>query len=306
MGRDEPGGPPITRGAEELTLFDGRVLEVVVDGPDDGTLLVFHHGSPAAAVRWEALSGVCAEHHLRLAIYSRPGFGESTRHPGRSVASCATDVAQLADHMGAGRFLTAGWSGGGPHALACAALLSERVIAACTIAGVAPWDAGGLNWLEGMGEDNRDEYSIAARDPEELLRWMRPQVRAMESISPDDIVEALRSLISQVDEATLNDTLGDVLARSFHAAFRHGLWGWYDDDLAFTRPWGFELESIRVPVTIWQGAHDRMVPFPHGQWLAAHVPGGRPELRPEHGHLSLAVGSLGDIIGDLAELADRG
>lgn len=304
MGLGDPEDPQVANGAEALVLSDGRLLEFLADGPRDGTLLVFHHGSPGAAVRWDALSVACAQRHLRFALYSRPGFGASTRDPGRSVASCATDVAELADHLGARRFLTAGWSGGGPHALACAAILPERVIAVSTIAAVAPWDAGGLDWFEGMGQDNKDEYSIAARDGEELLRWMEPQVRATASIAADDIVEALRSLISEVDEAAVNDTLGDLLARSFHAAFRYGLWGWYDDDLAFTRPWGFELESIRAPATIWQGHHDRMVPFPHGQWLAAHVPGARPELRPEHGHLSLAVGSLGEIIDDLAAPAD--
>jgi pimeloyl-ACP methyl ester carboxylesterase len=306
MGRDaDRADPPPAGEGETLVLSDGRLLEVLVDGPPDGTLLVFHHGSPGAAVRWDALSAACAQRHVRVAVYSRPGFGDSTRLPGRSVASCARDVAELADHLGAGRFLTAGWSGGGPHALACAALLPERVVGASTIAGVAPWDATDLDWFEGMGDDNRQEYSIAARDAAELLRWMEPEVRAMHSIMPADIVAAMRSLISEVDEATVNDSLGDLLARSFRAAFRRGLWGWYDDDLAFTRPWGFDLGSIRVPVTIWQGPHDRMVPFAHGQWLAAHIPGARPELRPEHGHLSLAVGSLGEIISGLAEHASR-
>jgi pimeloyl-ACP methyl ester carboxylesterase len=206
----------------------------------------------------------------------------------------------LADHLGANRFLTAGWSGGGPHVLACAALLPERVARAATIAGVAPWDAEGLDWIAGMGEENQIEYTTAARDADELLRWMAPHASEFAAVSPREILDAFRSLISEIDEEALNDHLGDVLARSLHAAFRNWLWGWYDDDLAFTRPWGFDLQTVRVPVTIWQGSHDRMVPFAHGRWLAAHVPGARAELRPQHGHLSLAVGSLGEILDDLA------
>ena len=300
MGDVDIVEPPDRREPEHLVLSDGRLLEFLMGGVDHGTLLVFHHGSPGAAVHWEPLSSACSRLGLRLAQYSRPGFGDSTRHPGRTVASCATDVAALADHLGADRFLTAGWSGGGPHALACAGLLPERVTGAATIAGVAPWDSEGLDWIAGMGEENQIEYTTAARDPDGLLRWMEPQANELASVAPREIVDALRSIISEVDEEALNDRLGDMLARSFHAAFRDSLWGWYDDDLAFTRPWGFDLQTIRVPVTIWQGSHDRMVPMAHGRWLAAHVPGARAELRPEHGHVSLAVDSLGEILDDLA------
>jgi pimeloyl-ACP methyl ester carboxylesterase len=285
----------------DVGLADGRKLEALVAGPQDGTLLVFHHGSPGAAVPFPALEQAAAERGIRVATFSRPGFSASTRLPGRTVADCAADVAALADHLEAERFLTAGWSGGGPHALACATLLAERVLATATIAGVAPYDAKGLDWTDGMGKDNQIEYPLAASDPEELLRWLQPQVEVMAAISPEGVVGALRSLISDVDEVSLSGELGEVLAASFRAAFLHGPWGWYDDDLAFVAPWGFELSAIRVPVTIWQGEHDLMVPLAHGRWLAAHVPSASAELRPEHGHLSLVVGNLGEIVDDLME-----
>lgn len=290
----------------EVGLPDGRVLEALVSGPEDGVLLVSHHGSPGAAVPFPAFEDAAAERGIRVVQYSRPGFGGSSRRPGRSVADCAADVAALADHLGADRFLTIGGSGGGPHALACAALLPERVLAAATIAGVAPYDAEGLDWTDGMGEDNRIEYPTAARDPEALVRWMEPHVANLVDVRPEEIVDEMRSLISGVDEAALSGEFGEVVAASFHAAFRDGPWGWYDDDLAFVAPWGFDLAEIRVPVTVWQGAQDLMVPLAHGRWLADHVAGARAELRPEHGHLSLEVDAIGEILEGLLEAGGLG
>jgi pimeloyl-ACP methyl ester carboxylesterase len=283
---------------------EGRALEVLAAGPKAGTLLVFHHGSPGAAVAYAPFIQACSVRGIRLALYSRPGFGESGRDEGRRVASAAADAAAVADHLGADRFLTAGWSGGGPHALACAALLPDRVLACATVAGAAPFDGEGLDWTAGMGEENRIEYSTAARDPGELLRWMEPQVAQLAQVRPDEIVAAMRSLISPVDEAHLTGEFADFLAASFHAAFRHGPWGWYDDDLAFTRPWGFDLGSIRVPVSVWQGPHDLMVPFAHGQWLAKHVAGASGRFPAEHGHISLIAG-IGVILDELLRDAGR-
>jgi pimeloyl-ACP methyl ester carboxylesterase len=290
-------------GGFTIQLADGRTLEAVDEGDPDGTIVVFHHGSPGAAVPFEPFDRAAAERGIRLVTISRAGFGDSSRDEGRSVASAAGDAAALADHLGAERFLTMGWSGGGPHALACAALLPDRVRAAATIAGVAPFDAQGLDWTAGMGENNQIEYPLAARDPNELLRWMRPQVEALRAIEPNEIVSELRSLISEVDEAEVTGPLGELMATSFRRAFRAGPWGWFDDDLGFVRPWGFELSSIGVPVSVWQGQQDLMVPFAHGQWLIEHVPTARSRLRPEHGHLSLAVGSIGEILDDLLEAA---
>jgi pimeloyl-ACP methyl ester carboxylesterase len=288
---------------ETVRLPDGRDLEVLLQGADEGTLLIFHHGSPGAAVPFSPLDRAAAERGVVLALPSRPGFGNSGRQPGRTVASAAADAAALADHLGHDRFLTVGWSGGGPHALACAALLPDRVRAAATIAGVAPYDAEGLDWTAGMGEDNRIEYPTAASDPDELLAWMRPHAEAMAKIEADEIVAELRSLISEVDAAQVTGEFGENLAASFRSAFRHGPWGWFDDDLAFVRDWGFDLSEIRVPVSIWQGRQDLMVPITHGEWLAGHIPGARAHLRPEHGHLSLGVGAIGEILDDLLDAA---
>ena len=283
----------------EVKTLDGRSLDAAVAGPEDGTPLVFHHGTPGAVILFEPFIEDAAKRGFHFITYSRPGYGGSTRHPGRTVADCATDVSALIDHLGAPRFCTIGWSGGGPHALACAALLPDRVIAAATIAGVAPYPAEGLDWLAGMGEENVEEFGAALAGPEELGSYLEGEARALADVRGDEIIEALGDLVSDVDKAALTGALGDLLAENFHEALGEGMWGWFDDDLAFVRDWGFRLSSIRVPTTIWQGAQDRMVPFAHGDWLAAAVPSVRARLEPDHGHLSLAVGSFGRILDEL-------
>lgn len=285
-----------------LRLPDGRDLQVRVAGPAEGPLLVFHHGSPGAAVPLPVLEEAAAARGVRVASFSRPGFGASSRRPGRRVADVAADVAVLAERLGAGPLLTLGWSGGGPHALATAALLPERVAAAATIGAVAPFDAEGLDWTEGMGEDNRIEYPLAASDPEGLLRWMEPQVETLGTATAEEVAGALRSLVSPTDERALAGGLAEVVAASFRGAFLQGPWGWYDDDLAFVSPWGFELAAIRAPVAVWHGGEDRFVPLAHGRWLIEHLPTARARLRPEHGHLSL-LEQMPVILDDLLEVA---
>jgi pimeloyl-ACP methyl ester carboxylesterase len=224
-GGSKLGGPklkPMRPRTLSVPLPAGRFLEAVLEGDPDGTLLVFHHGSPGAAVPFAAFGRAAAKRKIQLVTYSRPGFGDSSRHEGRTIASCADDVEALADHLGADRFITAGWSGGGPHAIACAALLPDRVLAVATVASVAPYDAEGIDWTDGMGEMNQIEYPLAAQDPAALLEWMKPQVNALASIDSTEIVDALRSIISDVDEASMSGELGEVMAASFRRAFPKG------------------------------------------------------------------------------------
>jgi pimeloyl-ACP methyl ester carboxylesterase len=293
----------VTSRVLSVPLPDGRKLEAVAEGDEGGTLLIFHHGSPGAAVSYAPFDRAAAERGIRLVTMSRAGFGGSSRQPGRSVASAAADAAELADHLGADRFLTAGWSGGGPHALACAALLPERVSAAATIAGVAPYVADDLDWAAGMGEENRIEYGIAARDPDELLRWHAAAGRDLEDGPAErdrrrPAKPRLRSRRGVAERAGRG-----AARRVLPSRVRGGSVG-----LVRRRPRVHPAVGVRdrvhpVPLSIWQGRHDLMVPFTHGEWLVEHVAGARSRLRPEHGHLSLAVGSIGEIFEDLLEAA---
>jgi pimeloyl-ACP methyl ester carboxylesterase len=272
---------------ERLEVGGGRVVEYLVEGPAGGQPLVMHHGTPGVAMALEPVAAAAARHGLRFVTHSRPGYSDSTPQPGRRVSDVADDVAILLDTLGAHDFVTLGWSGGGPHALACAALLPDRCQAAAIVAGVAPYDAEGLDWLAGMGEDNLAEFGAAATSKEALDEFLTEASAGLKDVQPDDIITAFGDLLSAVDQAALRGGLANYLAASCRAAVSRGYDGWRDDDLAFLAGWGIDLASIRVPVAVWQGDQDRMVPRDHGRWLGEHVAGATTHLVPGEGHLSL-------------------
>jgi len=287
----------------ELTLPEGRVVSLYVEGPEDGTVLINHHGTPGAGVPSPGFVRTAAERGLRWVSYSRPGYGGSTRASGRAVADCVRDVAAIADHLGAERFFTMGGSGGGPHTLACAALLPERVRGCAAIASPAPWGAEGLDWLAGQGQENLEEWEAAREGPDALEAYLDREAPGLAAAQdPDQMIDAFgEGLLPPVDQAAITGEYAAALIASSNRAVMNGVWGWFDDDMAFLRDWGFPLDGITVPVALWQGRLDQMVPFAHGEWMAAHVAGARPHLLDDHGHLSLAVSSLPQILDDLLE-----
>ena len=274
-------------------------LEVMRYGPPGGRVLVFHVGTPNAPDEFPLLTDALDERGWQLVAYARPGYAGSARREGRSVADAATDVATILDDLGLDRFVTIGWSGGGPHALACAALLPDRCDGAATLGGIAPFGAEGLDFMAGMGPLNVEEFGAAARSREDLEAFLEPFADVLSRVTGEEVGGSLGGLVDDVDRAALTGELAETMARMLRRAVSDGIDGWFDDDLAFVKPWGFDLSEIAVPVSIWQGAHDRMVPFAHGEWLAAHVPGARAHLYDDEGHVSL-VQQLPRILDDLA------
>jgi len=282
-----------------LDLPDGRRLDVHVSGPDGGFPLLFHHGTPGAATRMRAMERAAHDRGLRLVTYSRAGYGTSDRQPGRTVADVVPDMAAVLDHLGAPRCLVGGWSGGGPHALATGARLPGRVAAVLVVAGVAPFDAPGLEFLDGMGEQNVEEFGLALAGEDQVREYCAAMAPELRQATADDIVQQLRTLLPPVDVAVLTDEFGEDMAAQFAEALSRGVDGWVDDDLAFVRPWGFDLDELGVPVHIWQGSADLMVPIAHGRWLAANVPTATAHLEAGEGHLSIGVGALDRMLDEL-------
>jgi len=288
-----------------VRLSDGRDIELVTSGPEDGFPLVVHEGTPIGLVVNSSLAGAAAERGLRIVQPARPGYEGSTPRPGRRVADVVPDVAEILDALHENTYVAIGFSGGGPHSLACAALATERCLGAASVAGVGPYTAEGLDFLAGMGPENVEEFSFAVRGREALTPFLEREAATYGKVTGEQVAASLGGLISGADAAVITGDYADKLAAALRGALRTGIAGWRDDDLAFTVDWGFSLDALAGRAAIWQGDQDNMVPFAHGQWLAGHIPGARVHLMPGAGHLTMTIAVIGDILDDLLNLAGR-
>ena len=260
----------------DLRLADGRTIHVYDTGAEepDARLAVFwHHGTPNIGAPPEPLFPAAARLGIRWVSYDRPGYGGSTPHPGRDVASAATDVAAVADALGIGQFAVMGHSGGAPHALACGALLPERVLGVVSAAGLAPFGAEGLDWFAGMGPSSAASLHAAAQG-----RAAKERYEAQAEYDPEMFTPADHAAL-EGDWSRVLDVVGPAVAAGPAALI--------DDDLAYVAPWGFDTAELRPPVLFVHGGQDRVVPSSHSQWLARRSPAAQLRLQPDDGHVSV-------------------
>ena len=256
-----------------VTAPDGRVLRTYDTGAaGERLVVVWHHGTPNLGAPPAPLFAAAERLGIRWIGYDRPGYGGSTPRPGRDVASAAGDVAAVVGALGVGRFAVLGHSGGGPHALACAALMPGRVTAAAVVSSPAPYGAAGLDWFAGMGESSAASLRAAVAG-----RAAKERHEASATGDPsfvDADWAALRGAWSWFDS---------VVAPALAA----GPAALIDDDLAYVAPWGFDPARAGAPVLVTHGTADLMIPSSHGEWLARHVPGAELRLVPGEGHVSV-------------------
>jgi pimeloyl-ACP methyl ester carboxylesterase len=266
---------------------DGRTLTVREGGDPAGVPVFSISGTPGSSTLYDPHVRDAEKRGIRLFAYDRPGYGGSTRLKGRTVADCVADIRTICDALEIERFCVWGISGGGPHALATAALLPDRVIAAAALASVAPYDAEGLDYLEGMGERNVKEFATLLEGEDAQRASTERERRELLSSTPEQLIEVWETLLGPSDREVATGALARFLIDHIRAGIGTSIDGWIDDDLAFVAPWGFDLASIRVPVQLWQGEQDKFVPYGHGVWLASHIPGVDARLTEEDGHLTL-------------------
>jgi pimeloyl-ACP methyl ester carboxylesterase len=283
----------------DVTLRDGRTLHVYDDGDPNGNVVVQHHGTPGSGLGYPPDNELALERGLRIIRYDRAGYGGSTPNPGRSVVDVVADIEDVLDALDVERYVSLGGSGGCPHSLACGSR-SERCLAAGAIAAPTPYPAEGLDWLAGMGEENVVEFNAALEGPGKLEPYLESEAAKLRAAKPEEAKEVWATVLPPVDAAVLTGERAEHWKRSNDRALAQGIAGWRDDDLAFTKPWGFELSEIRVPALLWQGVQDLMVPVAHARWLAERIPGVEAHISEEDGHLSIAVGRLGEIYDWLA------
>lgn len=264
---------------------DGRTLAVAEWGDPDGVPYIGMHGTPGGRMSYWEDPTIYARHGLRRLTYDRPGYGESTRDKGRSVADVVADVEAITQALGIDRFVVSGGSGGGPHSLATAALLPDRVIRCLAEVSIAPYPSEGLDWLDGMTEGNVDEFEAAMKGEE----FHRPIAERERKTTLDRLAEGRDDFLgdgyelSEADKAVFRRHMA-VAADQFFNGLAPGVDGWVDDMLAFVKPWGFEVESIRVPTLVKFGRTDNLVPPAHGDWLAAHIPNAQVSAHDSAGH----------------------
>jgi pimeloyl-ACP methyl ester carboxylesterase len=278
-----------------IRLSSGRTLEVSEGGDPKGLPVFTLHGTPGSRLLYPPHEADAVRRHIRLISYNRPGYGGSTPLPGRTIGETAADVTAIADDLGLDRLAVWGISGGGAPALACAYALPRRVVAVSSVAGAAPYHAKGLDWFAGMGEFNVEDTKMMLSDPVEWEKKSRRDADEQLKATKADMLQMFATLLSEVDRSALSDELAGYLQAQFQEAYKVGIRGGCDDSLACCEPWGFDPASIRVPVQIWHGRHDRFVPFSHGEWLASHVPGAEAHLEEDEGHLSLLAGRIPEV-----------
>jgi pimeloyl-ACP methyl ester carboxylesterase len=280
---------------------DGRVLAVQESGDPAGKPVLIHMGTPNSRHLYGPIAADAAAHGLRLISYDRPGYGGSTPQPGRSHADCAADVRTICAALGIGRLGIWGISGGGAHALACAALLPDLAAGVASLAGLAPYGAEGLDWFEGMGQENADDIRLQATDKVAARKKMDKDREEAMATTAADLADQFPTLLSPVDAAVLTGELAEYLVFSQREGLAPGSEGWWEDGEAELEPWGFELADISVPVLIVHGRRDKFVPFGHGEWLAARIPGADAWLLDDDGHLTLMQRRVPEVHAWLAE-----
>jgi len=257
----------------EIHVPDGRTLvayDAGIPSPGARLTVVWHHGSPHTGVLYEPLISMAADRGIRLVTYARPSYGGSSPNDGRTVASAAADVSALADALEIERFAGMGASGGGPHALGCASLLPDRVVATVTLASPAPY-TDAFDWFDGMAVPDALQAAKAGR---------AARARYAETETFDE------SIFTEPDYAALRGPWAAV-GQDAGRAGADGSDGMIDDDVAFAKPWGVDPGTITSPVLLVQGGADRMIPAAHAHSLLGQIPTAELWLRPRDGHVSV-------------------
>lgn len=272
----------------QTATSDGRALTFAEWGDPDGFPVFLLHGTPGSRLLRHFDESRYAAAGARVITYDRPGYGGSDRSPGRDVVDCVADVAAIADTLGFERFAITGGSGGGPHSLAVAARLGDRVTRASCEVGIVPYGTPDFDWFEGMDPLNVRELGWALAGEDVLAPELEREAGELLERVADDPSKLIGDdwQLSEADRAELARVeRHEIIRQAFTDAFRNGVWGWVDDDLCFTRAWGFDLAEIRVPTRVVYGLTDVLVPPQHGEWLARNVPNAEVVIEEEAGHL---------------------
>jgi pimeloyl-ACP methyl ester carboxylesterase len=280
-----------------IRLVDGRTLACLELGDPAGPLVLYFHGYPGSRLEARVAAAAAARLGVRLLAIDRPGFGQSTFQVGRTIAGWASDVAALADRLELGRFSIIGVSGGGPYALACAALLPDRLARVALLCPLGPLDVA--DGKAGMLVQDRALLTLAAHAAplarcvvRMLAHWMRRDADRYLKFMMAGMASPDRDLFADPGYRSI------VLASTAEALCQGGEGPAWELPL-IARPWGFRLQDVRMPVSLWQGLADQILPAHMARRLAAALPACHPRYFPGEGHLSLVVHKIGEVLAEM-------
>jgi pimeloyl-ACP methyl ester carboxylesterase len=280
-----------------VPLPDGRTCEVLLHGDGDRAL-VHQPGTPSSPAPDKLLVDVAAAHGLRVVVPLRPGYGNSTPNPGRCMADVAADIEAVIQHLGISEFISAGYSGGGGHSLACAAL-APSCKAAAVVVSPAPRDAEGLDYYAGMAESNYEEWALADKGEDAVRPWLEEHGAILRERPVESFVELFDDALPPVDREEITHESQERMTVGWKKGLSTGIEGWLEDDIALTTPWGFDISAVTTPVAFWSGRQDVLVSPDHTVWMAQRLPAADLHLIGAHGHISLPRAHMHDIVADL-------
>ncbi len=287
---------------DTVKAADGRLLSVQLFGDPDGIPIFLLHGTPGSRLGPRPRGPVLHRLGVRLIAFDRPGYGHSDRLEGRRVADVAADVEAIADKYDLDKFAVVGRSGGGPHALACAAMLPHRTTRAAVLVGLAPHGADGLDWFDGMAKSNILEFTAAVTGYDGIATRLKAAADTIRA-NPASLIASLQAELPGPDLRVVADSgIRSMLVATYAEALRTSAYGWIDDALAFCSPWGFDPAAVTVPVLLWHGASDVLSPASHARWLAERIPGATVVVQAGAAHFG-ALDVLPDVLRWLS--ADR-
>jgi len=277
-----------------IKLSDGRSIDYLDNGVISKSALILHHGTPTTMTVWGTWLAAAAEKGTRAIAFTRPGYAGSDRKIGYSVLDANDDLEEILEYLDVENFVSIGWSGGGPYALASGLLKS------CTgvqlIAAVSPYDAKDFDWFQDQSPESIEEAKIAVESLENSIIYKEKYYAEIRDLTAEQI------LVEYAKRSSFNTFEDDFrafakdLSASLHDALESGVAGFADDERAFLRNWGFETKAVPVPVCIWHGLEDLTVSPHMGRWLHANISDSKLELLDGQNHGSIMVENRNEII----------
>jgi pimeloyl-ACP methyl ester carboxylesterase len=277
-----------------LKLSDGRSIEYIDNGVSSKSALILHHGTPTSMTVWGTWLAAAAEKGIRAIACTRPGYAGSDRKVGHRVIDANDDLGEILNQLNIENFVSVGWSGGGPYALASGLL--KRCTGVQLIASVSPYDAEDFDWFQDQTPEMIEEVKISAKSLEDCITFKEGYYTELRDMTAEQfLVEYEKRSSFKAFEAAYREFSKD-LSFSMHDALRDSVFGYGDDEYAFLRNWGFETKDIQVPVGIWQGLDDKSVSPHMARWLNANILNPTLELLEDQHHGSIMVEKREEIL----------